>query len=207
MSEHLPDIELSLEQEERAALLDWDVNVRPHEAARLIVHLQERVAELERHLNKADIERAWAVGKLKEAMSASWPATMTYEEFFRRVRELGWNPTAEEVRKILEARVIESASPLNIPPCVSETTGEHPNSVNTVGVVKAPFQVGDKVIIKPSTSAPRFSFLRGVISGPLAEYEYFDDEGQLAGKRLAYKVKANGQEVCAPPGMLVARGA
>lgn len=72
MTEHLTDVKaLTQEQSDRAIVLSdqmradyWGL----YSCARVIVHLQDRVAELERLLNKAEIERAWAIGKLREAM-------------------------------------------------------------------------------------------------------------------------------------------
>lgn len=51
MTDQLPEVTLRPEQEARVGLLDWDVNVRPLEAARLIVHLQDRVEVLEQQIS------------------------------------------------------------------------------------------------------------------------------------------------------------
>lgn len=67
------------------------------------------------------------------------------------------------------------------------------------------FQVGDECFIRASATAPRFSHLTGEITGGLELRDYYDDFGELQGTRLAYKVRARGEEVCAPPGMLVKR--
>lgn len=67
------------------------------------------------------------------------------------------------------------------------------------------FRIGDKCSIRASTSCPRFSHLTGTITGGLEMREYYDDFGEPQGKRLAYKVNVRGEEVCAPPGMLVKR--
>lgn len=78
MSEHLPDVDqlpnvkLTPEQDARARDLSVQMNesyIGNYSAARVIVHLQDRIAELERHLNKAEIERAWAIGKFKAAQA------------------------------------------------------------------------------------------------------------------------------------------
>jgi hypothetical protein len=65
------------------------------------------------------------------------------------------------------------------------------------------FQVGDQCYIRPSTRYPKFSFLPGVITGGLEMRDVYDDEGELMGQREAYKVKVQGEEVCAPPSMLI----
>lgn len=67
------------------------------------------------------------------------------------------------------------------------------------------FQIGDECFIRASTTAPRFSHLTGTVTGCLEQRDYYDDFGELQGTRLAYKVRVRGEEVCAPPGMLVKR--
>lgn len=66
-------------------------------------------------------------------------------------------------------------------------------------------RVGDECFIRASTSCPRFSNLTGTITGGLEMRDYYDDFGDLQGKRLAYKVRVRGEEVCAPQEMLVKR--
>jgi hypothetical protein len=67
------------------------------------------------------------------------------------------------------------------------------------------FRVGDECFILASATAPRFSHLTGEITGGLELRDYYDDFGEIQGARLAYKVRVRGEEVCAPPGMLVKR--
>lgn len=88
MTEPLPDVDqlpkvtLTPEQERRAIAMSDAMKLEYwglYYAARVIVHLQDRVAVLERHLNKAEIERAWAIGKLREAGLMYRPAETTGE--------------------------------------------------------------------------------------------------------------------------------
>lgn len=67
------------------------------------------------------------------------------------------------------------------------------------------FEVGDQCMLFPSSTVPKLSgkFFLGVVIGPLGTYACYDDEGEFAGERLAYKVRVGDMEVCAPPGMLL----
>lgn len=67
------------------------------------------------------------------------------------------------------------------------------------------FQVGDECTLKYSARYPKFSLLPGVITGGLEERDVYDDYGEWIGKRFGYQVMANGENVCAPPEMLVKR--
>jgi hypothetical protein len=67
------------------------------------------------------------------------------------------------------------------------------------------FQIGDECLLKHSHTAPKFSFLAGVITGGLEERDVYDDYGEWIGKRLGYRVEVNGEQVCAPPEMVVRR--
>ncbi len=99
MTEHLtdvdqlPNVKLTPEQDARAHDLSVQMNesyIGNYLAARVIVHLQDRIAELERHLNKAEIERAWAIGKLREAGLMYRPAETTSETITAQA-PIDWN--------------------------------------------------------------------------------------------------------------------
>lgn len=64
------------------------------------------------------------------------------------------------------------------------------------------FQVGDRCYLMPSTACPHLSFLGCEVIGGLEMRDVYDDFGEHIGQRLGYKVRAAGQEVCAPPAML-----
>jgi len=68
------------------------------------------------------------------------------------------------------------------------------------------FQIGDHCTLRYSARYPQYSFLPCVVTGGLEERDIYDDYGEWIGKRLGYQVSANGEQVCAPPEMLVPRG-
>lgn len=131
MSEHLPDVELTDAQEARArALLSAEIVEVPGaqlRAARLIVHLQDRVAALEEIPTVVESESGnpgWvsakdAVKLLAEARKRKQP--LTWETFWQAVRESNWTPSPDDLRKILNRQIEQGAGP-EIPACIAVTT-------------------------------------------------------------------------------------
>lgn len=138
MTDHLPDVELTTAQEERAKIICnmicAHVYRNSERAARLIVHLQDRVAELEGHwlaiFGERDFDNAaqWVADLLWNQRPPSMtPAEqpLTWETFWQAVRESNWAPSPDDLRKILNKQIEQGAGP-EIPPCTAVTTDGTP---------------------------------------------------------------------------------
>lgn len=120
MSEHLPDVELTDEQDDRATALERAVIERPASAACLIVYQQDRIAELIESLRQQESQLRTALDELR-AITTQAEQPLTWETFWQAVRESNWNPSPDDLRKILNKQIEQGAGP-EIPACTAVTT-------------------------------------------------------------------------------------